>query len=316
MDCIFPRHYDLLMTTKNLIICLLLLSSLLLSQAEAATCSCAGAPLLSAIDSSFTEPGDLFLNYTTEFHEISDLVAGTKDIRDESNRERSSISQVVSSTYGLADRWSISGLLSYVEHSRSVGISFLGEQNTSGLGDAVVLLRYTPSYITPFSRHAVSIGAGVRLPVGKDDAGGLIVQSEDMQPSVGAQGEILWSSYSYAFNQAATLQLNLSTNYTFNSEENDRNYSLGDEFNFSVGISQSIGTRFGYSAGLRYRTTDPDERNGFEIPNSGGEWLDFVPAIQYGITDDLTISLSGRIPVSRDLEAPCSSLPAIPMLSP
>jgi len=290
------------MAIRYLASSLLLLSSLLFSQVQAATCSCAGVPLLSAIDSSSTEPGDFFFNYTTEFHEMSDLVEGTKDIRDESNRERSSISQVVSSTYGLADRWSVSGLLSYVEHSRSVGTSFLGEQGTSGLGDAVVLLRYTPLYITPFSRHEVSLGVGVRLPVGKDDAGGLIVQSEDMQPSVGAQGEILWSSYSYAFNQAATLQLNLSTNYTFNNEENDRNYSFGDEFNFAVGISQSIGTRFGYSAGLRYRTTDADERNSFEIPNSGGEWLDFVPAIQYGVTDDLTISLSGRVPVARDLE--------------
>ena len=91
MDCILPRHYDLLMTTKNLTLSLLLLSSLLLSPAEAATCSCAGAPLLSAIDSSSTEPGDLFINYTTEVHELSDLVEGTKDIRDESNRERSSI---------------------------------------------------------------------------------------------------------------------------------------------------------------------------------------------------------------------------------
>ncbi|MBL4572425.1 MAG: transporter [Gammaproteobacteria bacterium] len=290
------------MTIRLLAFSLLLLASLLLTQAEAATCSCAGAPLLSSIDSSSTEPGDFFFNYTTEFHEMSDLVEGTKDIRDESRRERSSTSQVVSGTYGLADRWSVSGLLSYIEHSRSVGTSFLGEQNTSGLGDAVVLLRYTPSYITPFSRHEVSLGIGVRLPVGKDDAGGLIVQSEDMQPSVGSQGEILWSSYSYAFNQASTLQLNLSANYTFNNEENDRNYSFSDEFNFAVGISQSIGTRFGYSAGLRYRTTDADERNGFEIPNSGGEWLDFVPAIQYGISDDLTLSLSGRVPVARDLE--------------
>ncbi len=257
---------------------------------------------MSAIDSSSTEPGDFYINYTTEFHEISDLVQGTKDIRDESDRERSSFSQVVSGTYGLANRWSISGLLSYVEHSRSVGTSFFGEQHTSGLGDAVILLRYTPSYITPFSRHEVSLGIGARLPIGKDDAGGIIVQSEDMQPSVGAEGEILWASYSYAFNQAATMQLNLSSNYTFNDEANDRNYSFGDEFNFALGFSQSIGTRFGYSAGLRYRTTNADTRSDFDIPNTGGEWLDFVPAVQYGVTDNLTLGLSGRVPIARDLE--------------
>lgn len=267
-----------------------------------ATCSCAGVPLLSAIDSSSTEPGDVYINFTTENHEISDLVQGRDDIPDETGRERSSLSQVVSATYGIADRWSVSALVSYIEHSRNVGSSFIGEQKTSGLGDSVLLLRYTPSYITPFSRHEVSLGIGARLPLGKDDAGGLIAFSEDMQPSVGAVGKIFWSSYSYAFNQAATLQLNASANYTLNDGGNDRGYAFGDELNVAVGLSQSIGTKFGYSAGLRYRTTNADQRFSFNIPNTGGEWLDFVPALQYGVTDNLNIGLSGRIPIARKLD--------------
>lgn len=272
------------------------------TQLQAATCSCAGMPLLSAIDSSSTEPGDIFVNLTTENHEINDLVQGKDEIKDETRRHRSTLSQAVSATYGLANHWSLSGLISYVEHSREVGSSFLSGQQSSGVGDGVLLLRYTPFYITPFSRHELSLGVGARLPIGKDDAGGILTLSEDMQPSVGAPGRILWSSYNYAFNQASTIQFNASANYTDNDEENDRGYIFGDELNVSAGLSQSIRTRYGYSLGLRYRSTTADSRHGFDIPNTGGKWLDFIPAIQYSISNDLNLSLSGRIPVARDLD--------------
>lgn len=269
--------------------------------AGAATCSCAGVPLLSAMDTSSTEPGDLFINLTTENHEISDLVQGRDEIADETNRERASLSQVLSASYGIADRWALSGLVSYVEHSRRVGTSFFGEQKTSGLGDSVLLLRYSPLLITPFSRHELSLGLGARLPTGKDDAGGAVAFSEDMQPGVGAAATLAWGSYSYAFNQAGTLLLSTSANYTLNEDDNDRNYSFGNETNVAASFSHSLDTRIGYSASLRYRQTTPDERFGFKVPNTGGKWLDFIPAVRYSFTPDWTVSLSGRVPLARNL---------------
>lgn len=267
----------------------------------AATCSCAGVPLLTSIDTSATEKGDLFISYSIDDHQISDLVSGSDDVRDETQRDRHSLSQVLSVSYALTDRWAVSALASHVKHSRTIGSSFLGTTTTSGVGDSVILARYSPFFITPFSRHGLSLGLGVRIPTGDDDFGSGITVAEDMQPGTGAYGEILWASYSYAFNQAATLQFNTSANYTRN-EENDREYAFGDEFNLAFGVSQSLGARFGYSAALRYRTTRADTRFEFEIPNTGGQWLDFVPAIQYAVTDHLSIGLSGRIPVARKLK--------------
>ena len=266
----------------------------------AATCSCAGVPLLTSIDTSATEKGQFFISYTAENHQISDLVSGSDDVNDETDRDRNTVSQVLSASYALTDHWSVSALVSYVKHSRTIGSSFLGTTTTSGISDSVVLARYTPISITPFSRHALSMGLGLRIPTGDDDFGDFFVLSEDMQPSTGAYGEILWSSYSYAFNQAATLQFFTSANYTFN-EENDRQYAFGNEFNLASGISQSIGTKFGYSVALRYRTTRADSRFEFEIPNTGGQWLDFVPAVQYAFTDHWSLGLSGRIPLARKL---------------
>jgi len=267
----------------------------------AATCSCAGVPLLASIDTSAKEKGQFFISYIAEYHQINDLVSGSDDVNDETLRDRTSFSQVLSASYALTDHWAISALVSYVKHDRTIGASFLGTTSTSGISDSVVLARYTPIFFTPFSRHELSLGLGVRIPTGDDDFGNTYILSEDMQPSTGAYGEILWAGYSYAFNQAATLQVFASTNYTVN-EENDREYAFGNEFNFASGFSQSIGTRFGWSAALRYRTTRADTRFGFAIPNTGGQWLDFVPAVQYSITDKFSLGLSGRVPVARKLD--------------
>lgn len=277
-----------------------LLLFMLPAAANAATCSCAGTPLLTSIDTSAREKGQLFFSYATEFHQISDLVSGTRDVTDETDRDRHSFSQVLSASYAISDRWSVSALVSWVEHSRRIGSSIIGETTTSGFGDSIILARYTPVAITPFSRHEVSVGLGVRIPTGEDSARSQVTLSEDMQPSVGASGEILWTSYSYALNQAATRQINLSANFQQNGE-NDRQYSFGDEFNLSVGYSQNIGTRFGYSAALRYRSAQSDRRNDFAIPNTGGRWLDFVPSLQFSLNDRMSLGVFGRIPLSREL---------------
>ena len=63
----------------------------------------------------------------------------------------------------------------------------------------------------------------------------------------------------------------------------------------------SVSTRFSYSAAIRYRTTQNDRRFGFDVPNTGGEWLEFVPAVGYAITDKFNIGVSGRIPIARNL---------------
>lgn len=268
--------------------------------AYAATCSCAGVPLLASINTSAKEKGQLFISYSAENHQISDLVSGSKDVPDETGRDRHSFSQVLSASYAMTDRWSVSALVSYVNHSRDIGSSIIGKTTSSGFGDSLALLRYTPLFFTPFSRHEVSLGLGLRVPTGDDDFGSGFVFSEDMQPSTGAYGGILWTSYSYAFNQAGTVQLNTSANYTYNGE-NDREYQFGHEFNFAIGLGHSVGTRFSYSAAIRYRTTQNDRRFGFDVPNTGGEWVEFVPAVGYAITDKFNIGVSGRIPIARDL---------------
>ncbi|MDX1555475.1 MAG: transporter, partial [Xanthomonadales bacterium] len=267
---------------------------------KAATCSCAGAPLLSFIDTRAIEKGDLFVGYAAEYHDISDLVSGSSEIADETGRDRNSFSQVLTGSYAITDLWSVSALVSYVEHERIVSTSFLGKTSTSGLGDSVVMARYTPIFITPFSRHQLSLGLGARIPTGEDDFDSGFVASEDMQPGVGAWGALAWAGYNYAFDQAATKQLYASASFLSNGE-NDREYSFGDEYVVDAGFSHQFHASLSYAAALRYRNADADERFGFEIPNTGGAWLDFVGSVQVSPTERLSVALTGRVPISRNL---------------
>ena len=123
-------------------------------EGHAATCSCAGAPVLIYLDTSATEKGQLFLSYTAEDHQINDLVSGSDDVQDETGRDRSSFSHVLSGSYALTDRWSFSALTSYVEHKRRSGSSLFGETAVAGLGDSVWLSRAAPLASRPCSRRS------------------------------------------------------------------------------------------------------------------------------------------------------------------
>ena len=59
---------------------------------------------------------------------------------------------------------------------------------------------------------------------------------------------------------------------------------------------------WGFGAQLRYRTTRADERNGNAIPNTGGEWVDVIPSVQYRINEKSGLNISVRIPVYRNLD--------------
>jgi long-subunit fatty acid transport protein len=88
--------------------------------------------------------------------------------------------------------------------------------------------------------------------------------------------------------------------YTENGE-NDRDYQFGHETTASLGASYQTQSPWGFNAELLYRHTERDERASASIPNTGGKWLDFVPAVQYHINDSLALRAAAKIPLSRDL---------------
>jgi hypothetical protein len=276
----------------------LLLSLLGSTNLMAATCSCSSVPLLGSMESGSPAQKSWFVGSRYEVHDISDLYSGSDEVNDETGRDRESQSLVVQLSYGINEQWAVTGLLSAVEQTRKVGQG--STTRGRGLSDGLVMVKYSPKRVGLFSRYGVSFGIGARIPMGDDDATDFVTLSEDLQPSTGAWSSLYWTHVTRSFSQSAKTQLYGGLSYSDNGE-NDRNYRFGNELSVSVGMSYQTDRRWGFSGDIHYRQTDRDERNSVSIPNTGGKWLDFIPAVQYHFTDKIAGKISARIPVRRDL---------------
>ena len=267
-------------------------------QSTAQTCSCAAVPILGSMQLASPLNEQWFLGATYEFHDVSDLVAGSSSIPDQTSRDRTSQAFIVELSRGLTEKWSFSALLAAVRHDREVSnIS----ASASGLGDAIAMIKYSPRSISLYSDTALSFGLGSRIPVGVDDATFMGVPlAEDMQPSTGAFGGILWAYWAKALNDSPGARIYASATYTQNGE-NDRDYSFGQETNVVFGGAYQTQTPWGFNLELLYRNAARDQRDSVDIPNTGGEWLDAIPAVQYHISERLAIKAAAKIPVKRDL---------------
>ncbi len=267
-------------------------------QSAAQTCSCAAVPILGSMQLASPLNEQWFLGATYEFHDVSELVAGSSSIPDQTGRDRTSQAFIVELSRGLSEKWSFSALLSAVRHDREVSdIS----ASASGLGDAIAMIKYSPKSISLYSNTALSFGLGSRIPVGVDDASqNSVILAEDMQPSTGAFGGILWVYWAKALNDSKGARIYASANHTQNGE-NDRDYSFGQETNVVFGGAYQTQTPWGFNLELLYRNAARDQRDSVDIPNTGGEWLDVIPAVQYHISEKLAIRAAAKIPLKRDL---------------
>jgi len=267
-------------------------------QSTAQTCSCAAVPILGSMQLASPLNEQWFLGATYEFHDVSELVAGSSSIPDQTGRDRTSQAFIVELSRGLSEKWSFSALLSAVRHDREVSnIS----ASASGLGDAIAMIKYSPRSISLYSDTALSFGLGSRIPVGVDDATFMGVPlAEDMQPSTGAFGGILWAYWAKALNDSKGARIYASASHTQNGE-NDRDYSFGQETNVVFGGAYQTQTPWGFNLELLYRNAARDQRDSVDIPNTGGEWLDVIPAVQYHISERLAIRAAAKIPLKRDL---------------
>lgn len=265
---------------------------------NAQTCSCASVPLLGSMELATPGDGKWFLASTYEYHDVSELVRGSSSVPDATGRDRTSEALILEASKGITQKLSFSALLSAVRHDRTVGGA---HDSASGLGDAIVMLKYSPLAVSLYSPNAVSFGLGARLPVGEDAASsGGITLAEDLQPSTGALGTIVWAYAARALNESASTRIYGNFTYT-NNDDNDRNYQFGHETTASIGASYQTQTPWGFNAELLYRSSERDKRAGVTIPNTGGDWLDFIPAVQYHVTETMALRASAKIPVYRDL---------------
>ncbi len=267
-------------------------------QTSAQTCSCANVPLLGSMQPASPNDSQWYFGTTYEFHDVSDLVAGSSSIPDSTGRDRTAQALLVEASRGLTEKWSVSAIAGIVNHDREVG-GF--GASTAGLGDAIVMAKYAARSISLYSDTALAFGIGARVPLGEDDAqlqG--VVLAEDMQPSTGAYGGALWAYWAKALNDSRRTQIFASATHMENGE-NDRSYQFGDNTILTFGGMFQTAGPWGFNVELAYRNTARDQRDAVLIPNTGGEWLDLMATVQYRLSDSIALGVAAKVPVQRDL---------------
>lgn len=279
--------------------------------ANAQTCSCAGASLLSSQSTGARGKGNLLFGFTYEFNQITNLFSGSDQLTNDS-AERNTQSGLVEISYGLTERLSISGTLSTVRKLRRSGLTNPGGTQTSvtsGIGDGIFMMRYTLKQQDLWNRYHVAVGVGGKAPIGSTSVrnDNDLQFNADMQPGSGAWDLVLWNHAGISLLPLSTLNISWINSYRYTGK-NERFtetdfYQFGNEWISNLTASNSIpfSDRLSYGITVRYRSTSSDRRNDVRMPNTGGKWISIIPDLFVGLSDQTTFKLSGQIPVYQHL---------------
>ncbi|MBD3219503.1 MAG: hypothetical protein GF310_14630 [candidate division Zixibacteria bacterium] len=287
----------------------IILIAALPSPLMAQACSCGGAPLMGSLDLPSTPAGSWQFALTYEFNSIDDVYFGSDEI-DSDERERSVHSGVLEIGYGITERISVSTMITFLQQERNSGLAGgTGESlQTRGIGDGIIMLKYDLILLSILSQTQLSVGGGVKLPLGQSDikSNGFLLAA-DMQPGTGSWDGVLWGYAYQGLERSSKLGLFASTLFRFNGSNarfgpQNQGYKFGNELIFKSGANWSPLSLMDYTLALRYRSVRADKFSGVDVPNSGGKWLDLEPGVNFSLSNALRLRASGRIPVYRELE--------------
>ncbi|MDP2364954.1 MAG: hypothetical protein Q8M94_14440 [Ignavibacteria bacterium] len=272
-------------------------------------CCSAGTPMLSSLETSTTDIGSLQFSFTYDYNSLQSVLEGTKKL-DDRTRERITNSALLELTYGLTNNISITGLFSFANQRRIINSSIGTEDllSSSGIGDALLLIKYELISQTLLNQRQLAVGIGPKFPTGASDVtqNGILLPA-DIQPGSGSWDLVLWSYYSQGFMPNIPLNIFASGSYKINSQNkrfsnSDAGYKFGNEFVGSIGAGYRTDNIFDYSLAFRFRTTSVDQFDNEVIPNTGGLWFYIIPGLNIKVTDNFITRLSGQIPVYRNLK--------------
>jgi hypothetical protein len=277
---------------------------------NAQTCCSGGIPLSNNIGLTNSEKGTIQIGLNYDYNNLNTLNNGTETLDDDA-RLRITHSVLVNLGYAISNRFSLDGLFTWVNQRRK--ITQFGNENldqTSGIGDAILLIKYTfPNAIGENS--SLNLGIGAKLPLGSstetNNQG--ITLNADLQPGSNAWDIIYWSLISKNFNFRPSF--NVSTRFIYRSTgTNDSyfgstTYKFGNEFHAVIGFSDQLlffKTLATPSISFKYRTANKDKIGGFDLGNTGGNWLFIIPNFSIQITPKISISTKAELPIYANVD--------------
>lgn len=272
------------------------------------TCCTGGAPITGSFKINVTEPKSFHLRFTYDYNKIEDIYSG-KDELDNGYLARTTRTFFVQADYALSSKFSMSLLLPYIslkEEVAQLNQSLISQAN--GLGDLSIVGQFHQP-ITDNS--ALVLGAGLKFPAGQtqkvNEQDGFILPA-NLQPGTGSYDPLFVIHYQAVFGFRRSLLFSQSVYYRLNTPTSkftfhDR-YKFGNEVQIFTGLSDQLLIGNGIhnpSLLLRFRHTKKDEIEDFYNDNTGGSWLYLVPGWNYIIHPNVSLGVSGEIPLYRNL---------------
>ncbi|WP_345168721.1 transporter [Algibacter aquimarinus] len=276
----------------------------------AQTCCSGGIPLSNNIGMSVEEKGTFQLSLNYDYNNLNTLNNGTEKLNDDS-RLRITNSILFNISYAVTNRLSVEGLFTWVNQRRV--ISQFGNENldqTSGIGDGLLLLKY--NFKNGLGKNSnIELGLGAKIPFGSstetNNQG--ITLNADLQPGSNAWDVVYFLSASKQANFRPSLTFSGRIIYrstgTNNSYFENSSYKFGNEIQTFLGVSDQFSilkTLATPSISLKYRDAKQDEIDGFNLDNTGGNWLFIIPDFSINIKPNLVFSTRAELPLYSNVD--------------
>lgn len=270
------------------------------------TCCSGGVPLSNNLGLSNNGKGGFQLGINYDYNNLNTLNAGSSKLNDDS-RQRITNSILVNTNYAFTNQFSLETLFTWVNQTRT--ISQFGNENfteTSGIGDAVVLLKYRILDVLGENTF-LNLGTGVKVPLGKSDFTSEegIQLTSDLQPGSGAWDGLGWLSFSKNGILRPSGTVSTSAIYRFtgvNSSylNNTSTYEFGNTLQISAGYTDQLlifNTIVNPGLVVKYRKSWSDKIDDSEIPNTGGNWVFVRPELNIQITPNFNAITKMEVPL-------------------
>jgi hypothetical protein len=176
---------------------------------------------------------------------------------------------------------------------------------THGVGDAVVIGKIMVSRLA-VSGNEIQVGAGPKIPFGRTnftDSRGITLNA-DLQPGSGSWDLITWGFFMRQLKARPTVTWSARfvgrINGTNRSYLGSESYQFGKTFQFYLGMGDQflLGKNIvTLSLTARYRHAFPDRINDHLLDNTGGSWVNLIPAVGFSVGPNTLIQLVPEIPV-------------------
>jgi hypothetical protein len=279
------------------------LFSINLTQSQ--TCCSGGIPLSNNIGLEFSEEHRLILGVSYDFNNLNTLKNDSETLDDDS-RLRTTHSVLVNAGYAINNRLSVEGLFTWVNQRRIINqFNSKNLDQTYGIGDAVVLARY--SILKNTSKNwNLNIGLGVKIPLGSStettDQG--ISLNADLQPGSNAWDLVYLVGTSKTFDFRPTMTFSSRLVYRQTGENksylNNSSYEFGNEMQAYFSISDQFLIKnilLNPGISFKYRNSQKDKIQGFDLPNTGGDWVFIIPNFSIKLMQNITFNAAAELPL-------------------